>query len=111
MSTFRNALLALAAFGLATPCFADAGTVTTRIRVARPAVMTAAMTAQLKRRIGQAALEACGASGFSLAEVKRAVAASDCWHQAYADAIAGIDGIGVAHADASFKSRSNQGRP
>ena len=41
----------------------------------------------LLRRIGKAALESCGASSFSLDEVKAATLASPCWSDAVDDAV------------------------
>lgn len=41
---------------------------------------------RLLARIGNAALEACGASTFSLADYKSAIRASPCWHDAVEDA-------------------------
>lgn len=41
-------------------------------------------------RIGEAAMEACGGSPFSFAEVKMAIRASTCWHDSMADAVARI---------------------
>jgi UrcA family protein len=41
----------------------------------------------LFRRIGDAALEACGASSFSLAEVQTATKLSPCWRDAVDDAV------------------------
>ena len=106
MSSLRAILQALAAFGLAAPVFAapvtiPAGMVTTRIRVARPARASAGATRAVTRRLADAALEACGGSGFSLAEMRAAVVATRCWQDAYADAIAQRDRGDGRGADAS----------
>lgn len=42
-------------------------------------------------KIDDAALRACGASGFSLAEAKAAMRASPCWQEAVSDAVRRID--------------------
>ena len=42
---------------------------------------------RLVARVGEAALEMCGASPFSLREVKGAVSRSQCWRDGVADAI------------------------
>jgi UrcA family protein len=44
----------------------------------------------VKRRLSAAALDVCGASSGSLRTVKRGVARSECYRQAYADAAAQI---------------------
>lgn len=46
---------------------------------------------RLLRRIGDAAMLACGAWATSLAEMKRAVRASPCWHDSVADTVRRID--------------------
>jgi UrcA family protein len=45
----------------------------------------------LLRRIGDAALESCGASSFSLSEFKVATEHSACWRDAVAEALRHID--------------------
>jgi UrcA family protein len=45
----------------------------------------------LLNRIREAALESCGASGFSLNEVKSAAATSRCWRDAVDEAVRSID--------------------
>ncbi|WP_294395292.1 UrcA family protein [uncultured Sphingomonas sp.] len=64
------------------------GTITTDVRVSGldRTPETAAEVGRVQRRLANAALEACGASTFSLTDVKRAVAGSTCWRQAYAEA-------------------------
>ncbi|MCJ2184773.1 UrcA family protein [Novosphingobium sp. 1949] len=42
-------------------------------------------------RIEAAAMRVCGASGFSLPEVRRAVRESACWRDAVASTLAGLD--------------------
>jgi len=46
---------------------------------------------QLLHRIHEAALEVCGASSFSLSELKLATRESSCWRNAVADAVHRID--------------------
>jgi UrcA family protein len=46
---------------------------------------------RLLRRIGDAALESCGASSFSLAEFKVVTLQSRCWKDAVDDAVRRID--------------------
>ncbi len=46
---------------------------------------------RLLGRIGAAAQEVCGASSFSLPEVKAAVRASQCWRKSVDDAVGSID--------------------
>jgi UrcA family protein len=96
MPVLRITTFALLASRLITPALAnDPGVVTMTVRVARPATVTPAATRGFKRRIADAALEACGASPYSAAEMKAAVARSQCWKVSYAGAIA-QSGDGVA---------------
>jgi UrcA family protein len=68
---------------------AQAGLGTTEVRVRyKPGELTSPTAMRgLIRRIGDAALEACGASSFSLAEVKTATKLSQCWRDAVDDAV------------------------
>jgi UrcA family protein len=52
---------------------------------------TPAAARWLLDQLGEAALEACGGSAFSLREVKAAIKASSCWRDAMADAVRRID--------------------
>lgn len=53
----------------------------------------------LLARIGDAALDVCGASPFSLPELQHLVRASSCWHDAVAGAVTSIH---AAQLDAAF---------
>jgi UrcA family protein len=68
---------------------APAGLETTEIRVRyeRRELTSPAAARSLLRRIGDAALESCGASAFSLSEVKTATVVSRCWRDAVDDAV------------------------
>jgi UrcA family protein len=48
---------------------------------------TPASARRLLDRLGEAALEACGGSAFSLREVKAAIKESSCWRDAMGDAV------------------------
>jgi UrcA family protein len=78
-------LVSIASQSHATP----AGLETTEIRVRyRHAELDSSAAARsLLQRIGEAALESCGASPFSLAEFKIATAQSRCWRDAVDDAV------------------------
>ena len=72
---------------------AAAGSETTEIRVRyEPRELASSAGARrLLRRIGDAALESCGASAFSLAELKAVTADSQCWKDAVEDAVRRVD--------------------
>jgi UrcA family protein len=76
--------------GYATP---PTGLVTTEIRVRYDyrELTSPAAARRLLRRIGDAALESCGASPFSLPEFKAATVASQCWRDAVDNAVHSID--------------------
>lgn len=108
-TTTIAALLALSA---AAPAFAaDPGAVTTSIRVPRLADASPAADRRMERRIADAALEACGASPFSAAEVKAAVARSRCWHESYADGMAQLDPRAARTDVASLPPTRTMGKP
>jgi UrcA family protein len=65
-------------------------TAETRVRYERRELASPAAARRLLRRIGDAALESCGAS-FSLAEFKTATVESRCWRDAVDDAVRRID--------------------
>ena len=112
MSVIRRSALVLLAVGLAAPTFAaDPGAETTSVRVFRPTTASPHATRSLQRRIAAAALEACGATGFSVAEAKAAVARSQCWRDSYAGGIAQIDDGASRTAAASLPPPSSTGRP
>jgi UrcA family protein len=58
----------------------------------------------LLRRIGDAALESCGASSFSLAEFKTATELSQCWRDAVDDAVRRI-------GSPALSAVASEGRP
>ena len=58
-----------------------------RVRYERWELTSPAAARSLLRRIGDAALESCGASSFSLAELKTATVVSRCWRDAVDDAV------------------------
>jgi UrcA family protein len=62
-----------------------------RLHYERAELASHAGARRLLQRIGDAALEACGASSFSLTEVKSATIASQCWKDAVAAAVRRID--------------------
>lgn len=69
-----------------------AGTATTAVvahHIDRHPVTVRAAKVALQR-LGDAAMEACGASSFSLREVQADVRASPCWRRSMADAVARI---------------------
>jgi UrcA family protein len=72
---------------------APTGWVTTEIRVRydHRELTSPAAARRLLRQIGDAALESCGASVFSLAEFKTATVASRCWRDAVDAAVRRID--------------------
>jgi UrcA family protein len=58
-----------------------------RVRYDHRELASPAGARHLLRRIGKAALESCGASSFSLSDVKTAAMASPCWKDAVDDAV------------------------
>jgi len=99
MTAPRLIAIAMLALGCAGPAFAaEAGEQTTSVRVFRAEPASPMADRHLKHRIADAALEVCGASSFSLAEVKNAVAHSACWRRSYADGLSQIRG-GTETAD------------
>jgi UrcA family protein len=71
-----------------------------RVRYERRELTSPAAARGLLRRIGDAALESCGASAFSLSEVRTATVVSRCWRDAVDDAVRRI-GSPVLSAAAS----------
>jgi UrcA family protein len=61
------------------------------LRYSRQDLASPAATRRLLARIGDAALEACGASPFSLAEFKVATRSSECWRKAVDEATRRIE--------------------
>ena len=62
-----------------------------RVRYERRELTSPAAARHLLRRIGDAALESCGASPFSLPEYKAAIVESQCWRDAVDNAVRSID--------------------
>lgn len=62
-----------------------------RLRYEPAALYSTAGARHLLRRIGDAALETCGASPSSLAELRWITAVSPCWRDAVAQAVRRID--------------------
>jgi UrcA family protein len=62
-----------------------------RLRYDRRELTSPAAARHLLRRLGKAALESCGASSFSLEEIKTAALTSRCWRDAVDDAVRRID--------------------
>ena len=86
------ALAAMAAAG-APVLAADPGMMTEYVRVNRAAV-TPATPGEAKRSLGRldvAAMQACGASVFSVPDYKSAVRDSSCWHDSMTDVVSRID--------------------
>jgi UrcA family protein len=69
---------------------AEVATAQVRMRYERGELTSPTAAHHLLRRIGEAALESCGAS-FSLAEFKTATVASPCWRDAVDEAVRRID--------------------
>ncbi len=81
--------------------------VTVRLPNAKP--QTEAEAQRLLRTLGNAALEVCGASSFSLADVKAAVRRSACWHETMARAVTEADSQMLAEAYARAANRNHAG--
>jgi UrcA family protein len=80
MSIVTRLPAVLLALAIATPDIArDADDLTTQVRVKRVAMNAPADAERMSRLLKAAALEACGASSFSLAEYREAVARSGCY--------------------------------
>jgi UrcA family protein len=62
-----------------------------RVRYDRRELASPAGARRLLGRIGDAALESCGASSFSLVEFKAATMVSRCWRDAVDDAVRRVD--------------------
>lgn len=82
------ALLSLASPLLATPAD-DASTVA--VRHANLAPATSAQANVLLNRLSEAAMEACGASTFSVMQHRQAVRGSACWRTSMTDVVQRID--------------------
>ena len=62
-----------------------------RVRYDRRELISPEGARRLLGRIGDAALESCGASSFSLVEFKAATMVSRCWRDAVDDAVRRVD--------------------
>ena len=100
------AILTLCSAAIASAPADEVVTVKVRNMIAKP--RTEAEAQSLLRAIGNAAQEACGASSFSLPEVKVAVRHSDCWRDAVARAVIAADSriLADAHARAIHRNRA-----
>jgi UrcA family protein len=94
MSIIARPSAVLLALAIATPGIArDVAGITTQVAVKR-----VADAQKMERRLQAAALKACGASDFSFAEYRAAIAKSDCYKTALADAhtrLAQADAVGM----------------
>ena len=81
-------LAGIASVGLAAPAGSETSAI--RVRYNRTDLTSTAGARNLLRRIGNAALESCGASSFSLAEFKAATEQSRCWRAAVDNAVRNI---------------------
>jgi UrcA family protein len=92
--TYRRIFTLLSLFALAAPALAQAAEAGDRISVRATHIDRHPASPRAARRtlgrLEAAALEACGASSFSLYEIRQAVRASDCWREAMKDAVAQI---------------------
>ncbi len=83
---------AAALIALSTPALAAGDEATAvRVRHVDTTVETRADADKLLGRLSAAALEACGASSFSLAQYKQAVRNSACWRTSMTDVVQRID--------------------
>ena len=81
-------LAGVASVGLAAPAGSETSTI--RVRYNRAELASTAGARNLLKRIGNAALESCGASPFSLTEFKAATEQSRCWRAAVDNAVRNI---------------------
>lgn len=81
-------LAGTASVGLAAPARLETSTI--RVRYNRTELISTAGARNLLKRIGNAALESCGASPFSLAEFKAVTEQSRCWRAAVDDAVRSV---------------------
>jgi UrcA family protein len=80
----------------------DSETTEIKLRYEPRELTSPAGARRLLRRIGDAALESCGASSFSLAEFKTITVESQCWKDAVEAAVRHIDNpLLTAAADAA----------
>jgi UrcA family protein len=95
--------LALAAF--TTPALAEGSDTQIKVDHVDYAVANAAQAKQLLARLGDAAMEACGASSFSVPQHKQAVRGSACWRASMSDV---VSRIGNPVVTAQFERRLPQ---
>jgi UrcA family protein len=91
-------------FGSATAGTDLATTSVVRIRYLNVNPQTPASAMHTLNQLKDAAMEACGASAFSLSEHKAAVRASKCWHDSLADVVARL---GSAQITLAFESNEH----
>jgi UrcA family protein len=91
-------------FGSATAGTDLATTSVVRIRYLNVNPQTPALAMRTLNQLKDAAMEACGASAFSLSEHKAAVRASKCWHDSLADVVARL---GSAQITLAFESNEH----
>jgi UrcA family protein len=100
-------VLACLMAGIGSQCFAAAArseTTDIQLRYKHQELTSASSARVLLKRIGDAALESCGASPFSLAEFKAATKVTQCWRDAVDEAVRRI-GSPVLNAVASEARR------
>ena len=79
--------------------WADVETNTVKVKNLAVSTTSDAMARRMLRRLDDAAIEACGASQFSLPDMKAAIRGSRCWKESVADA---VGRIGNPHLTAAF---------
>jgi UrcA family protein len=97
------ATLCLAA-AFAAPSIAQTETVSVTVRHINLHPTTAAEAQHAFARINEAALRVCGASDFSLREVKQATQATPCWQDAFNGAVRQIANPALAQAVSSYRA-------
>ena len=101
-----SAVAAATLLALSAPAIAAGDEATmVKVRHVDTAVQTRADADQLLGRLGTAAMEACGASGFSLSQYQRAVRGSACWRSSMTDVVQRIDNPILT---AAFQGRGTQ---
>jgi UrcA family protein len=96
MRPFHIITFALFAGGAAVSALAQVPTGETRSVHVPHAAMSPGAYRTVEARLQRAALEVCGASRESLAEVRRAARQSQCWRDAYGGAVAQLSAMQLA---------------
>ena len=91
------------ALGLAAPAMAESLTTTTAVRHADLDLSQAAAAHVMLERLDAAAARVCGASPFSLREVKAEVRRTSCYRDSLSQAVASLDAPAVT---AAYKART-----